>query len=350
MGILVMGLNHRTAPVAIRERLAFAEARVPAALQLLRETRVADEAVILSTCNRVEIYVATGLPPDLAFADLEEFLCRCHDYRDPLTDHLYRYVEPQSVEHLFRVACGLDSMVLGETEILGQLKQAYELARSRGFTGPRLNRAFQKAFHVAKQIRTETLIQRGSTSVANVAVELAERLFSSLRHCTVLVIGAGDTSEKVARALVSRGAGQLWVTNRTFDRAEALAAALGGRAIRFEDWPAAFPQIDIVISSTASPTCLLDRPRLEAWMRHRPRRPLLLIDIAVPRDIDPEVNQLDDVYLYNVDDLQTIADDYVRQRQAEVAHCEAVIREKVRALLQSPSPPPTPGSPAPSPA
>lgn len=345
--ILVMGLNHRTAPVAIRERLAFAEARIPAALQTLRESHIAEEAVILSTCNRVEIYVATRLPSDLAFQDLQEFLSRCHEYHDPLTDHLYRYTEPQSVEHLFRVACGLDSMVLGETEILGQLKDAYELARRGGFTGPRLNKAFQKAFQVAKQIRTETLIQRGSTSVANVAVELAERLFSSLRHCTVLVIGAGDTSEKVARALVSRGAGRLWVTNRTHPRAEALAATLGGQAIRFEDWPAAFPQIDIVISSTASPTPILDRARLEPWLRHRPRRPLLLIDIAVPRDIDPSVDELDDVYLYNVDDLQAIADDYVRQRQAEVARCESIIREKVRALLHTPRPEP-PANPAPS--
>ncbi|MGA4643668.1 glutamyl-tRNA reductase [Limisphaera sp. 4302-co] len=346
--ILVMGLSHRTAPVAVRERVAFAEARIPAALQTLREAHIAEEAVILSTCNRVEIYVATRLPADLAFQDLEEFLGRCHDYRDPLTDHLYRFTEPRSVEHLFRVACGLDSMVLGETEILGQLKDAYELARRRGFTGPRLNKAFQKAFHVAKQVRTETLIQRGSTSVANVAVELAERLFSSLRPCTVLVIGAGDTSEKVARALVSRGAGRLWVTNRTHERAEALAASLGGQAIRFEEWPTAFAQIDIVISSTASPTPLLDRARLERWMRHRSRRPLLLIDIAVPRDIDTSVNELDDVYLYNVDDLQAIADDYVRQRQAEVARCESLIREKVRAFLQPPQRPAPPGDPAPS--
>jgi glutamyl-tRNA reductase len=348
MGILVIGLNHRTAPVVVRERLAFAEARVPAALQTLRETGVADEAVILSTCNRVEIYVASRLPPELAFGDLEEFLHRCHDYHDPLTDHLYRYTEPQSVEHLFRVACGLDSMVLGETEILGQLKQAYELARQRGFTGPRLNRAFQRAFHVAKQVRTQTQIQRGSTSVAAVAVELAERLFSSLRDRTVLVIGAGDTSEKVARALVSRGVTRVWVTNRTLERAEALAGALGGRAIRFEEWPEAFPQVDIVISSTSSPTYLLDRPRLERWMRQRPRRPLLLVDIAVPRDIDPAVNELDDVYLYNVDDLQGIADDYLRQRQAEVARCEAIIREKVRALLDPPPHPAAPGDPAPS--
>ncbi|MCS7090936.1 MAG: glutamyl-tRNA reductase [Verrucomicrobiota bacterium] len=350
MGILVMGLNHRTAPVAVRERLAFAAARVPAALQQLRASHVADEAVILSTCNRVEIYVATHLPPHVAFADLEEYLQRCHDYRDPLSDHLYRYVEPESVEHLFRVACGLDSMVLGETEILGQLKEAYELARRSGFTGPRLNRAFQKAFHVAKQIRTETLIQRGSTSVANVAVELAERIFHSLRPCTVLVIGAGDTSEKVARALVSRGAGQVWVTNRTYERAEALAAALGGRALRFEEWPAAFAQVDIVISSTASPGYLLDRPRLESWTRERERKPLLLIDIAVPRNMDPAVNELDDVYLYNVDDLQSIADDYVRQRQAEVARCEAIIREKARALLDPPRPPCASGDPARSPA
>ena len=335
MPIIVLGLSHHSAPVQLRERFAFAEARVPATLERLRNQGIADEAVILSTCNRVEIYAATSLDPAKAFGDLKEFLTTIHEYRDPLTDELYVLNEPQSLHHLFRVACGLDSMVLGETEILGQLKQAYDLALQHGHTGARLNKAFQRAFNVAKHIRTETNIQRGSVSVASVAVELAEKIFSSLADHEVMVIGAGDTSEKTARALLSRGARSIVVANRSFDRAEALAKELGGRAVRFDDWSNDFEKVDIAISSTAAPHHILDRARLEPLMKLRRNRPLLLIDIAVPRDIDPEVNFLENVYLYNVDDLQSIANDYLKQRQEEIAKCEAIIAEKVRGLLRS---------------
>src|SRR5688572_26323658 len=196
MPIVVIGLSHHSAPVTVRERFAFADARVPAALQLLRESHVADEAVILSTCNRVEIYASTGLEPRKAFDALKDFLTACHDYRDPLKDEIYTLAEPQSIQHLFKVACGLDSMVLGETEILGQLKKAYDLALQNKHTGSALNKAFQRAFNVAKQIRTETHIQRGSVSVGSVAVELAEKIFTTLAERAVMVIGAGDTSEK----------------------------------------------------------------------------------------------------------------------------------------------------------
>jgi glutamyl-tRNA reductase len=335
MPIIVLGLSHHSAPVALRERFAFASTRIPAALELLRHERIADEAVILSTCNRVEVYAATALGPARAFSELKAFLTRIHEYRDPLADELYALNEPESLQHLFRVACGLDSMVLGETEILGQLKQAYRLALHHGYTGARLNKAFQRAFNVAKHVRTETNIQRGSVSVASVAVELAEKIFSSLADHEVMVIGAGDTSEKTARALLSRGARSIVVTNRSFDRAEALAGELGGRAVKFDDWAKAFEQIDIVISSTAAPRPILDRARLEPLMKLRRNRPLLLIDIAVPRDFDPEVNFLENVYLYNVDDLQSIANDYLRQRQEEIARCEAIIAEKVKPLLNA---------------
>jgi glutamyl-tRNA reductase len=224
--------------------------------------------------------------------------------------------------------------VLGETEILGQLKKAYDLALQSGHTGARLNKAFQRAFNVAKQIRTETNIQRGSISVASVAVELAQKIFSSLESHEVMVIGAGDTSEKTARALLSRGAKGIVVANRSFDRAEALAKDLGGRAVKFDDWSREFEKIDIAISSTAAQHHILDRARLEPLMKLRRNRPLLLIDIAVPRDIDPEVNHLDNVYLYNVDDLQTIANDYLDQRKDEIAKCEAIIKEKARSVIQ----------------
>ena len=333
MPIIVLGLSHHSSPVSVRERFAFAEARVPAALQSLRDSGVADEAVILSTCNRVEIYAATQLEPARAFTALRQFLITCHDYRDPLTDEIYAWGEPQSVHHLFRVACGLDSMVLGETEILGQLKKAYDLALQNGHTGGRLNKAFQRAFNVAKHIRTETNIQRGSVSVGSVAVELAEKIFSRLSDRDVLVIGAGDTSEKTARALLSRGARSIIVSNRSHDKAVALAEALGGRAVSFENWADEFANIDIVVSSTSAPHYVLDRVKLEPLMKLRRNRPLLLIDIAVPRDIEPEVNFLDNVYLYNIDDLQAIAADYLKQRQEEIARCEQIIRQKAEAVL-----------------
>jgi glutamyl-tRNA reductase len=333
MPIVVIGLNHHSAPVTVRERFAFAEARVPVALQLLKDSGTIEEGVILSTCNRVEIYASTSLPPSRAFPDLQQFLVTCHEYRDPLTDELYRLSEPDSVHHLFRVACGLDSMVLGETEILGQLKKAYEVALSGGFTGGKLNKAFQKAFNVAKKIRTETSIQRGSVSVGSVAVELAQKVFTDLEKKHVLVIGAGDTSEKTARALVSRGAATVFVTNRSYDKAVTLATELGGRAFPWESWAEEFHHIDIVISSTSAPGYVLDRARMEPLMKLRRNEPLLLVDIAVPRDIDPDLNFMDNVYLYNIDDLQAIADDYLKQRQEEVARCERIISEKAKSLL-----------------
>jgi glutamyl-tRNA reductase len=334
--LVVLGLSHHSSPIAVRERFAFAEARVPGVLQSLRQSGIANEAVILSTCNRVEIYAVTPLEATRAFTALREFLLNCHDYRDPLTDEIYAWGEPQSVHHLFKVACGLDSMVLGETEILGQLKKAYDLALKNGHTGGRLNKAFQRAFNVAKHIRTETNIQRGSVSVASVAVELGEKIFSRLSERVVMIIGAGDTSEKTARALLSRGAHSILVTNRSLDKAVALAAELGGRAVPFENWGDEFASLDIIVSSTSAPHYILDRARLGPLMKLRHNRPLLLIDIAVPRDIEPEVNFLENVYLYNIDDLQAIADDYLKQRREEVARCEQIIRDKAQPLLSPP--------------
>src|SRR5262245_50448351 len=338
MPIVVIGLSHRSSPVTVRERFAFSEAGIPTALRSLRGSGVADEAVILSTCNRVEIYAVTQQEPAAAFKAVREFLVNAHDYRDPIGEEIYTLSEPHSVHHLFKVASGLDSMVLGETEILGQLKKAYDLALQAGHTGGRLNKAFQRAFNVAKHIRTETNIQRGSVSVGSVAVELAEKIFSSLGERDVMIIGAGDTGEKTAKALLSRGARSIIVTNRSYDRAVTLAAELGGRAVEFDDWSREFARIDIAVSSTSAPHYILDRVRLEPLMKLRRNRPLLLIDIAVPRDIEPEVNFMENVYLYNIDDLQAIADDYLKQRQEEVARCEKIIAEKVQGLLTPPGP------------
>lgn len=336
MPVVVLGLNHRTSPVTVRERFAFAEGEIPDVLGRLRNTGFLEEAVILSTCNRVELYAAGPLAADELLRRLRDFLL--HDRRiegDP-GDAFYSYGDTACLEHLFGVASGLDSMLLGETEILGQLKQAYELALQHHYTGKFLNKAFQRAFNVAKQIRTETNIQRGSVSVAAAAVELAEKIFEALSDKKVLVIGAGDTSEKTARALLSRGAHSVLVSNRSHDRAVALAEVLGGRAIRFDDWSGEFANVDILISSTAAPHYVIDRKRLEPLMPARGGRPLLLIDIAVPRDIEPEVNFMENVFLYNIDDLQAIADDYMKQRRVEVARCEAIIREKARGLFAGP--------------
>ena len=261
MNVVVIGLSHHSSPVELRERFAFDEAKIPGALKLLRESGVAGEAVILSTCNRVEIYAATALEPAMAFLELKKILLRWGETTgEPLStqtedgsrgrsthpfeinDSLYSIAEPQSLLHLFKVACGLDSMVLGETEILGQLKEAYALAHHHGHTGARLNKAFQRAFHVAKHVRTHTHIQRGSISVASAAVELAEKIFSSLREREVLVIGAGDTSEKTARALLSRGVRHIVVASRSLERAQILAREFGGRAIPFDDWSAEFAE------------------------------------------------------------------------------------------------------------
>ncbi len=339
MPVVALGLSHHTAPVTVRERFAFAEAKIPAALETMRAAGIVEEVVILSTCNRVEIYASTSLESAKAFEEIQGFLVRVHEYRDPINDELYRFAEPHSVEHLFKVACGLDSLVLGETEILGQLKKAYDLALQHGHTGGRLNRIFQRAFNVAKQIRTETNIQRGSVSVGSAAVELAEKIFGSLEERTVMVIGAGDTSEKTARSLLSRGAKGIVVTNRSHEKAVALAAELNGRAVGFDDWAAEFAKIDIVISSTSAPNYVIDRARLAPLLKLRRGDPVLLIDIAVPRDIDPEVNFLEGVFLYNIDDLQAIAADYLKQRQQEIAHCEAIIREKAAAVLGAGRPP-----------
>jgi glutamyl-tRNA reductase len=351
VNVVVIGLSHHSSPVELRERFAFAETKIPAALKSLLNLGFA-EAVILSTCNRVEIYAATALEPGEVYAELKKFLIQSSGLgvgRDRVLDcdssqvhrqdvsfsgdELYALAEPQSLQHLFQVACGLDSMVLGETEILGQLKEAYALAQQHGHTGARLNKAFQRAFHVAKHVRTHTSIQRGSVSVASAAVELAEKIFNSLNNRDVLVIGAGEMSEKTARALLSRGARSIIVANRSHDRAVALANELGGRAVPFDDCAVELEKIDIAISSTSAPHHILNRAKLEPLMKARKQRPLLLIDIAVPRDIDPAVNFLENVYLYNIDDLQAIADDYLKQRKDEIARCEAIIAEKVKALL-----------------
>jgi glutamyl-tRNA reductase len=332
MPIVVIGISHHTAPVEVRERYSISESLVPTALEKALSIEGVEEAVILSTCNRMEVYAAVTIEAHQAIRRLKEFVVEFKELSEEGADDFYEFTQQQSLEHLFKVASGLDSMVLGETEILGQIKQAYELALKSKYTGKVLNKAFQTSFNVAKKIRTETNIQRGSVSVASVAVELAQKIFESLDQHHVMVIGAGDTSEKTARALLSRGARSVMVSNRSFERAEVLAGELGGRAVHFDDWPKEFPLVDIVISSTAAPHYLITRKTLEPLLAQRDGRKLLLIDIAVPRDIEPEINFMDDVYVYNVDDLQSIADEYLKLRKEELAGCMQIISDKASGL------------------
>ena len=342
MPIVVIGLSHHTSPVELRERFAFREPDIPETLEQIRNVGLATEAVVLSTCNRVELYAVVPSENPTAAQHLLQFLRQNRKCPEGHDQSFYLFPEPQSIQHLFKVACGLDSMVLGETEILGQLKKAYNLSLQHKHTGARLNKSFQRAFNVAKHIRTSTNIQRGSVSVGSVAVELAQKIFNKLEDRHVMVLGAGDTGEKTARALLSRGAQSIIVSNRSHERAAALALELGGRAVQFEQWHSEFEQIDIVISSTSAPHYVLDRGKLEPLMKLRRNRPLLLIDIAVPRDIDPEVNFMQSVYLYNIDDLQAIASDYLKQRQEEISKCEQYIRDKAAGLLENSAPQPLP--------
>jgi glutamyl-tRNA reductase len=328
MNLLVVGLNHRSAPVEVRERLAFAAGSLGEATRALLAAGPLHEVAILSTCNRVEIYGLANSAGEAAQAT-RQFLHGHHKLADSVDAYLYEHRDSECIYHLLEVACGLDSMVLGETEILGQVKDAYHAAQQAGATGLVLNRLFQKSFAAAKHIRSATAITRGSTSVGTVAVDLAEKIFGKLARCTVMVIGTGQMSEITARALRSRGAGALLVCSRTHDRAEALAMQLQGRAISYDQWPTEFPAVDIVISSTAAPHPIVTKEKLIPLMKTRRQRPLFLIDIAVPRDIERACGELEHVYLYDIDDLQQIARENMAAREREISACRALIAQHV---------------------
>lgn len=324
MNILCAGINHHCAPVEVREKFAVGDHELPGVLDVLRGIDGTAGAVVLSTCNRVEFYAATICPVRTIEA-LRHWLTR----RAPEPVPLYEMHTPASVRHLFRVSCGLDSMVLGETEVLGQVKKAYSLAVETGAPSRHLHKLFQHAFRVAKHVRTNTRITRGATSVGAVAVELAEKIFGSLEGRRVMILGAGDTGERTARSLQSRGARGVIVANRTFARAAALAEEIGGMAVHFDHWQEAFADVDILIGSTGAPHPILNREKLAPLMRQRPDRPLFIIDLAVPRDIAPDVNELPDVFLYDMDTLQEIARETVEARQQEVLVCERFIEGEV---------------------
>lgn len=325
MKLVLAGINHRTAPVHLREQLAFAPAEIPSALSEL-QAGGASEAIVLSTCNRVEITAA--VPEDFRRDCLIQTLAREH----PVEDHLYVYEGEDAIRHLFRVACSLDSMIVGEPQILGQLKQAYAQAREQGAIGNLLETVLSRAFHVAKRVRTETEIGQSAVSVSYAAVELAREIFGSLARKRVFIVGAGKMSEATARHLLRAGVSHILITNRTAERAQDLARVFRGEAIPYESFPQRLGEVDIVITSSAAPGYILDAGLLRRALESRKNQPMFLIDIAVPRNIDPQVNKLEHVFLYDIDDLSGIA---ARNRDArkEVAQqAELIVGEEVDRL------------------
>jgi glutamyl-tRNA reductase len=325
MNLFCVGLSHHTARVEALEQFAG-----NAETQALLRRAGCNEALLLSTCNRVEVYGTAETP--VATAEIARCLSLSAE-TGPLS-LFYRHEASACVEHLFRVAAGIDSMVVGETEIFGQVKKAYEASQDSAGAGKCLHRLFQRAFRVAKQVRTHTNITRGKVSVGSVAVELAHKIFGNLKARKVLVLGAGETSERTARALVSRGVSDLRVSNRSLDRARELAANVGGVAIPFAEWMEQCLEIDILISSTSAETPLLQAENLRPILRERLDRPLFIIDIAVPRDVHPDVNELAGVFLYDIDSLQAVADQSLTQRRQQVAAADEIIAEHVEEFWQ----------------
>lgn len=332
MRLLAVGINHQTAPVAIRERAAFAPEQLVEALRDVIERGIVGEATILSTCNRTEVYCGVDA------ADSErviEWLCGFrHLAAADLRPYMYRHPDQAAVKHAFRVAAGLDSMVLGEPQILGQMKDAFATAHKAGVTGKILNRLFQQTFAVAKQVRTDTAIGASPVSVASATIVLAKRIFTDLSKQTVLLLGAGDMIELCARHLKEHAIGHMIVANRTVERARLIADALGAEAISLAEMPTRLADADIVISSTASQLPILGKGAVESALKARRHRPMFLVDIAVPRDIEPEVGELSDVYLYTIDDLKDVVQENMQSRVAAAREAEKIIDTRVVDFMQ----------------
>lgn len=323
MGLLALGINHKTASLDLREKVAFTPETLDRALRdALREAGLG-EVAILSTCNRTEFY---GVTPGQGGESLLAWLGRHHQI--PLSEisaSIYQYENEEAVRHMMRVAAGLDSMVLGEPQILGQMKTAYAQAAEAGTLGPELERLFQSTFSAAKQVRTDTAIGANAVSVGFAAVLMARQIFSDLRESEALLVGAGEMIELVGRHLHEQGVARITVANRTLSRGLELAQQFGGRAVTLEDIPEALVNADIVISSTAAPLPILGKGMVERALKKRRHRPIFMVDIAVPRDIEPEVAQLQDVYLYTVDDLQSVIEDNIRSRQEAALAAEEIV-------------------------
>ena len=333
MSIILAGVSHHNTPLSIRERLYFPEGNMSEWLDRLAGYHELDERLILSTCNRVEVYSAVD--------DLEQGLDAIHRFflesrdigREELNAHLYVHREAEATRHLFTVASSLDSMVVGEPQILGQVKEAYRVAQASGHAGKALTNLFSRAFRVAKKIREQTPIGESPVSVSSVAVDLAKRIFGSLAGKNVLLLGAGEMGEAAARHLKASGADTLQVANRTLARAQELAAKLKGRAVSFDNLEQALIDADVVITSTASQGFILDKPTVAAALERRRDAPVFLIDIAVPRNVAPDVNELEDAYLYDVDDLQSVAADNLRDREEVARDARAILESEVQTYL-----------------
>jgi glutamyl-tRNA reductase len=331
MRIFVAGLSFKTAPVEIREQIAVHASHLRCHGCRLKLGANLDEVVIVSTCNRVEIYGVTSTSRRIEHTIFQHLSAS----RIDVSPYLYYKEGSEAVQHLFSVASGLDSLVIGETEITGQIKQAYQAAHDANLTGKVLNRTFQTALQTAKEIRTQTGIGRGATSVGSVAVELAERIFDKdFSNKSVMIIGAGKMGEACIKHLSKKGAKSVLVSNRSFDRAQNLAQEFGGRAIRFDDCLKAMEEVDIVVSSTGAPSTILHRDEVARVMQARRNRPLVLIDIAVPRDIAADVQEISNVYLYDVDDLEVIVQENVRLREQEQGRCQEIIRDKAGEIIR----------------
>lgn len=323
MSLITVGLNHKTAPVDIRERVTFGPDIIVGALRDLSERPGVDEAVILSTCNRTEVYCAAS---GCGEEEISDWLGSFHGIElETISPYLYRRQEQHSIKHLLSVACGLDSMVLGEPQILGQVKAAFQTASDANVTGKLLGRLFQHTFSVAKQVRTDTAIGHSPVSVAFAAVSLARQIFSDLSQQTALLIGAGETIELAARHLHQHGIGNIIVANRTLERAHTLANQFDGYAISLTEIPTHLAEADILISSTASPLPVLGKGTVESALKRRKHQPMFMVDVAVPRDIEAEVGDLNDVYLYTVDDLREVIDDNLRSRQEAAEQAGEII-------------------------
>ena len=332
MKFLLTGLNHRNAPVELREQVAISADELPAALQALRAWPHVQEAMILSTCNRVELLVAyTGEAPDLPGFLVERFPVPA----SVLGAHLYQHRDAEAVRHLFRVGASLDSMVVGEPQILGQVKEAFAAARNRGVVGRELERLLQSTFSLAKRVRTETAIGSSSVSIASVAVDLALKIFGSLAGKKVLLVGAGKMGELAVRHLLRQGASAITVCNRTEARAEKLAQSFGGSVMPYGDLLERAGESDIVITSTGAHAFVFHREDGHRYVQKRRWRPMFFIDIAVPRDVDPEMNRVDGVFLYDIDDLQGVAATNLADRSREAMRAEQLVEQAVRAFSQA---------------
>lgn len=327
MRFQLIGVNHKTAPVEVRERLAIPESRLPEACKKLVDHPGIEEGMILSTCNRVEVLANTR---NGVGADLRSFLENYFQLDGiELNRHLYEYSEQEAVRHLFRVAASLDSLVVGEPQILGQVKEAYATARAVGAVRAQLDQLVTRAFAVAKRVRTETAVGSSSVSIASVAVDLAKKIFGSLAGKHVYLVGAGKMSELAARHLLAHGCASIFVANRTYERAVSLAYKFKGQAMHFEDLHKTCDRADIVITSTGAPHAIFRREHGESFLTRRKNRPMFFIDIAVPRDVDPAMNKLDGIFVYDIDDLQQAVANHVADRRKEAERAEAIVASEV---------------------